>query len=450
MLESFLTMLPAPRPGMIPFSAYMERCLYDPEWGYYTSGQVDFGYGGDFWTYPHRLSPWFGELVAQRILTWWEGEPFCVVDVAAGHGMFLRDIATALRRERPEWSENLRAIALDRSSANLVVEGVEFINASAAELRDVLPRPFQGVVVANELFDALAADVYRVEAGGRQRLVVDASVPLDQLLGQPEGADCVWFGAWEPAPADPYLDSRAGLRPDREVAHAAHAPSAGPIASAIGGLLAEPGARGATFLFDYGGVSHHIWDEGCREPHIRTYGGEREHDPFETPGLVDLTWDVDFTWLAEKLRDAGADVVFFGVQGALDPHFLLWSPPWKDQIVARCIEEGFDPMQALLEAWNVVQNFYVAPGFRILAAVSPGMPDLGLGKSDPLWLDEIAPTPAQLPVEALAALGDEAEKVIAALRPGGSPVDDLCDQGLYGLRWRVLEILGQGSGAASS
>jgi SAM-dependent MidA family methyltransferase len=439
MLDAFLTMLPEPRPGMIPFSTFMERSLYDPKWGYYSSGEVDFGYGGDFWTYPHRLSPWFGELVAKRILTYWEGGPFCVVDVAAGHGKFLRDIGNALRRERPEWAADLRVIALDKSDANLEVEGVEFVHASAQDLGDVLPRPFVGAIVANELFDALAADVYRVRDGVCERLLVGADDALDIVLDAPE-KDRIWYGAWERVDGEPYLEARTAIRPDRAEAVAAHGPEAAPIALAMGELLAESGARAAAFVFDYGGAAQHIWDAGTREPHIRTYGGEREHDPFETPSLIDLTWDVDFTWIAQKLREGGAEVVFYGVQGALDPDFLLWSPPWRDQIVAQCIKEGFEPMKALLEAWNVVQNFYVAPGFRILAAASPGMPDLGLGESDPLWLDELLTTPAVVPVEALGVLED-AEKIIAALRPGGSPVDDLCDQGLYQRRWEVLEIL---------
>lgn len=440
MLDAFLTMLPAPRPGMIPFSDYMERCLYDPKWGYYSSGEVDFGYGGDFWTYPHRLSPWFGELVAQRILTIWDGEPFCVVDVAAGHGKFLRDIAAALRRERPEWAHHLRAIAVDRSAANLEVEGVEFVQASADELLDVLPRPFRGAVVANELFDALAADVYRVRRGVTERLVVGTDDALEVVFDRPVGQR-TWYGAWEPAPSDPYLISRSNIRPDRDEAFAAHGPGTEVIAAVMGKLLAEPGARGAAFIFDYGGASAHIWDDGAREPHIRTYGGEREHDPFETPSLIDLTWDVDFTWIAESLRDAGAEVVFFGVQGALDNSFMLWTPPWRDELVSQCIKEGFEPMEALLEAWNVVQNFYVAPGFRMLVAASPGLPDLGLGRSDPLWLDEMVPIPRELPVEALRALGDDGDKIIAALRHGGSAVDDLCDQGLYERRWDVLDVL---------
>lgn len=123
--------------GPISFERYMEMCLYDPEWGYYTARRRErFGRDGDYYT-SAQLGTLFARLMAQRFSKMREelgGGDFTVIEVGAGRG----DFGAELRRVAPD----LRYVA------------VEYGDAWPAE-------PIRGCIFSNEFFDALPVRTYR-------------------------------------------------------------------------------------------------------------------------------------------------------------------------------------------------------------------------------------------------------------------------------------------------
>jgi SAM-dependent MidA family methyltransferase len=128
------------RDGPIPFRRFMEVALYHPDHGYYRHPRDPFGKAGDFFT-AEQVQPVFGTLMAARLRQLWRsmGEPqgFTVVELGAGRG----EMASAFA----EW----RYLPIDLDSGEL-------------------PAEFEGVVFANEFFDALPVEA-AVFAGGEFR-----------------------------------------------------------------------------------------------------------------------------------------------------------------------------------------------------------------------------------------------------------------------------------------
>ena len=145
---------------------------------------MSFGLGEDFWTFPQRMSPTFGAMLAERVLDLWRAigsevvaaeAKFSLVEVGGGMGQLLADTVRSLDQraegdaEVQELIACLDPIAVDRSPALLDQQNkrqkatrARYIQADATDLEDVLPTPFFGLVFANELFDAMAVDAVQV------------------------------------------------------------------------------------------------------------------------------------------------------------------------------------------------------------------------------------------------------------------------------------------------
>lgn len=232
-----------------PFGVYMDRCLYDPDTGFYASGRgVAGGRQGDFITSP-EVGPLFGAVLAQAIDTWWEaaGAPgsFPVVDFGSGPGGLLRALELAAPRCSSAWS----LIGVDRAHA----EPVE------ADLSGA-------IVIANELLDNVPFDIGMRTMGGDQRLLVDGRPPAHSTCWEPLG---------QPIVADvpigrpfPILTAASRL---------------------IDELLAQSPLR--VVAFDYGRSTTAALAE--RGGWLRTYRQhKRGEDPFLEPGAWDITTDI--------------------------------------------------------------------------------------------------------------------------------------------------------------
>jgi len=147
--------------GPISFRDFMERCLYDPNNGYYTTKCNSIGPEGDFYT-SATLSPVFGALLAKQLEQMWSlmGRPeFTIVEYGAGTGHLCRDIMTCLQ-SNPAMSANLHYCIIEKSplmrslARNIVNDRVEWQDSIAAI------SPVHGCVLSNELVDNFA--VHRV------------------------------------------------------------------------------------------------------------------------------------------------------------------------------------------------------------------------------------------------------------------------------------------------
>lgn len=140
----------------ITFAEYMERCLYDPDQGYYTSGRQVFGPTGDFYTSAHT-HPLFGEILADAfvdLLRNLDGGPFQLVELGPGDKRLARSIRSYLERTHPSVAMNLEYVPVD--------------------VGDVLPGQIRGIVFSNEFFDALPVHRVRVRNRRLRELYVQA------------------------------------------------------------------------------------------------------------------------------------------------------------------------------------------------------------------------------------------------------------------------------------
>jgi SAM-dependent MidA family methyltransferase len=295
--------------GWISFAQFMQAALYAPGLGYYAAGTMKFGAAGDFVTAP-ELTPLFGRTLAHAIAPVLTEPPVGdktkgeVLELGAGSGRLAVDVLGELERldSLPtrycilEVSADLRA----RQQETIARERPHL--AGRVHWLDALPTHFSGIILGNEVLDALPVElVHWTEAGPLVRGVV---VEGDAF-------------AWQDRPiADPILRARAEalkLAPGylSEINLAADA-----LIASLGNVL----ERGLILLIDYGFRQSEYYHP---QRHMGTLRAHYRHhaldDPFYLPGLADLTAHVDFSSVARAGIAVGLDLAGYTSQA----NFLL-------------------------------------------------------------------------------------------------------------------------------
>src|SRR3954466_14278751 len=128
--------------GWISFARYMELVLHEPGMGYYAGGARKFGSAGDFVTAP-ELGKLFGKTLARQLKTLTEGNP-SILEFGAGTGALAETLLDNLQCDYRilETSADLRARQHERLGTRV-------------QWLDALPARFSGVVIANEVLDAM-------------------------------------------------------------------------------------------------------------------------------------------------------------------------------------------------------------------------------------------------------------------------------------------------------
>lgn len=293
--------------GWISFARFMEQVLYRPGLGYYTAGARKFGAAGDFVTAP-EMSALFGRAVARQVMQVLTRSAPCVLEVGAGSGRLAADLLLELERlgGLPE-----RYFILDLS-ADLRERQQQTIAAAAPHLLsrvswlDRLPARFSGVVLANELLDAMPAHVVAWREDG----IFDRGVALDADGGF----------TWQERPATGALLAAA-----RQIGEQCQLPPGfeSEISLAVSSWAAEWGHRldrGALLLIDYGFPRREFYHQQRGRGTLMCHYRHHAHpDPFYLPGLQDVTVHVDFTAVIAGAHGAGLDLLGYASQG----QFLL-------------------------------------------------------------------------------------------------------------------------------
>ena len=305
--------------GWLSFARYMEMALYEPGLGYYSNpGQV-FGAAGDFVTAP-ELTPLFGATLARQVSPWLKdpalaGSGQVVLEVGGGSGMLAAQLLNALDNVG---NHEVRYLILELSAERREHQR-QTLKSLAPGLMDrvgwleTFPESFAGVVVANELLDAMPVQLFEWQA--------DAEAALQEM-------GVTWVDgqfAWAPRPADAVLTEtvtalRNRLGPEGAQWHSPYRSEVCPAQQAWMRTLADCMTAGVVLLLDYGFAApeyyHPQRDQGTLMCHYR----HRSHaDPFLWPGLSDITAHVDFTALARAATAEGFSLVGYTSMAA----FLL-------------------------------------------------------------------------------------------------------------------------------
>jgi SAM-dependent MidA family methyltransferase len=301
--------------GPIPFSRYMELCLYDPELGYYSRNAEQFGKAGDFYTSSdvHKV---FGRLLARQFEEMWRAlespEHIGVVELGPGRGLFAQDVLDWSANKFPDFFSALHYVLVESSPAlrariketladhlksgkaacvSEVAAGAEKIGRGTTS---VVPNQdhdewafapeMPTIVFANEFFDALPVEI----------LSPKGSLRIDAREGH-------FLETWaQPSPEElEFLDHYSiHPEPDERVEV--------PLASQqfMDGLAANI-HRGFLIAIDYG----YTREEQLAGRHRGTLKAIRHHsissNPYEAPGEQDITADVNFTALSSAAEERG-------------------------------------------------------------------------------------------------------------------------------------------------
>lgn len=338
-MRAHLANLIADADGALPFDRYMDAALYAPGLGYYVNGRRKFGEHGDFTTAP-EISPLFSQCLAAQVDECLQRlDNAAVLEIGAGSGRMATDLLVELERRNRLPQEYLileLSPSLQQLQKQSISEGCAHLLPRVRWLSRLPEEGFDGVVVANELLDAMPVHRFRRHADDWQELfVVDAEGALNERWQRVQSAGLIGaLDALLPTPSelpDDYC-SEINLRLQ-------------PWLQALAGCMRQ----GYVLLIDYGYSAREYYHPERSQGTLICHYRHRVHaDPYLLPGLQDLTASVDFTALALAGRAAGFELAGYTTQA----HFL--------------IDNGLDRLLAISDPGDVRDHMALMQGVKRL------------------------------------------------------------------------------------
>lgn len=294
------------REQRISFRRFMEFALYSPGLGYYMNGLRKFGRDGDFVTAP-EISPLFSRCVARQCAQILAAcDNLEILEAGAGSGVMAAEILLELE----QLGTLPQRYAILELSANLRMRQHETLQAHAPHLAprvvwlERLPEQFEGVILANELLDAMPVHRIRLTSAGATEQYVTW-----------DGERFIWADG--PLSETALHEHIAALPGDLPPGYTTEINlAAGAWIRSFAPLL----QRGVLLLIDYGFPAHEFYHPQRADGTLVCHYRHRVHnDPLTLVGLQDITSHIDFTALAHAGHDSGWQVAGFTSQA----HFLL-------------------------------------------------------------------------------------------------------------------------------
>jgi SAM-dependent MidA family methyltransferase len=283
----------------ITFQQFMQYALYKPQRGYYMNGLQKFGKEGDFITAP-ELSPVFGCCVAQQchaVLQALGGGD--ILEFGAGSGALVTSVLGELARLAclPEHYFILEPSAELRHRQQQTLQTQPWFDRLVWLTQ--LPRSIRGLVLANEVLDAMPVQCFRVEANGASLLMVE---------NHGDALHANWYA------------SDGGLPDFISDLPVGYGSEFNPQLNAWVQTVADMLTAGLVLLIDYGFPRAEYYHLQRDQGTLMCFYQHRTHaNPLIHIGLQDITAHVDFTAVAEAADQAGLMVAGFTSQA----QFLL-------------------------------------------------------------------------------------------------------------------------------
>ena len=323
--------------GRVPFDRFMELALYAPGLGYYVAGAPKLGPDGDFVTAP-EISPLFARCLAApcrevfSALRTKGSHQADLLELGAGTGALAAELLSALSIQEGPLPERYLILEpspelAERQRQTLAEQVPDLLER--CQWLDRLPEHFDGIVLANEVLDAMPVHRFQISDQGRvqeicvswdgERLVETLAEPatpaLQTAVERLQTAGLV---------TEPGYRSEVNLR-------------LAPWIHALGAML----DTGLLLLIDYGYPRTELYLAERSQGTLMCYSRHRAHgDPYRDLGLQDITAHVDFSALAEAGQAAGLRLAGYTTQA----NFLIGCG--IDALIA---EAGADDPMAMLE-----------------------------------------------------------------------------------------------------
>lgn len=335
--------------GKISFAEYMDLCLYAPGLGYYSAGSHKIGAEGDFTTAP-EISALFSRTLAHHVRDVLQQLPVKnILEFGAGKATMAIDLLLELEccDCLPEHYYIIEASAdLQQRQCKSIALAIPHLKNKIKWLTS-LPRHFEGVILANEVCDAMPVHSLQLSNDSVQERYITIS-----------GDELAWC---EDVPSHPDLLKRAEIIKSF-IDNRNYQTEVNLAAEAWLASIADTVQQGAVFIIDYGyPQSHYFHPERSTGTLMCFYKHQGHDNPLALPGLQDITAHVDFTALAQTAHENGLDVA--GFQSQAD--FLLSGGIIK----IACEDDGdnaFSQMQRATEIKRLILPNGMGESFKVL------------------------------------------------------------------------------------
>ncbi|GBE08414.1 hypothetical protein BMS3Bbin11_00712 [bacterium BMS3Bbin11] len=298
----------AAKGGAIPFSEFMNLALYAPAMGYYAAGQRRFGAEGDFVTAP-ELGDVFGQCLARQLAQIFVeiDAPCNILEFGAGSGRLAVTLVNELERlaALPEYYYILETSAdLQQRQRQMLTEQLPQHSERFVWLDSMPEQAITGVVLANEVLDAMPVEMFAVDDEGiAQQYLVES---VDESF------------QWNYRPADGRLAEQIG---ELELP-VGYSSELNPAIKGWVEMIAQGLNQGVVLLIDYGFPRHEYYHPQRSGGTLMCHYRHHAHcNPLTLVGIQDITAHVDFTAVAEAAITSALDVLGYTTQA----NFLLGS-----------------------------------------------------------------------------------------------------------------------------
>jgi len=286
--------------GPIPFSQFMEWCLYHPQYGYYQSERTRTGRNGDYYTSP-CVHPLFGGLIAKQLFQMSEqtgGSTFDVVEIGGGRGFLCQDVLQWTKKNFPAFHQRLR-YRLIETAPSFLKEQRERLEPFKKEGKIFWMDPeafeegknqIEGCLLSNELVDAFPVHQVIFDHGDLKEIYVtqDHGRLKEQWGGPSEPRIASYFQSLE-------ITLQEGQRAEVNL-------------KALDWMerVARCLRKGFVLTIDYGYLSKELYAPHRKEGTLLCYyRHQTSENPYERLGEQDITSHVDFTSLIRKGEEVG-------------------------------------------------------------------------------------------------------------------------------------------------
>ena len=323
--------------GPISLAEFISLSLYHPTYGYYARASCRTGRAGDFFT-SVDVGPVFGELLTRQLAEMWtvlrsrqsptpdrQAPFFDLVEAGAGSGRLARDVLDAAARHHPEFYQHTRLHLIEVAPTARAAQ-VETLGPHASKLvrssDSLSSAPIDGVILANELLDALPTHAVVMRKDGLREVFVDF---------KSTGGSNVQFVECERAPSTPELErylAAVGARLEAGWRTEINLEAPVWIREAARTLR-----RGFLMLMDYGHDAWELYSASHSAGTLTTFQRHTSEDPLlplQDPGEHDITAHVDLTTVTRAAESAGLVTL-----GRLDQTYFLLGLGLAEMLDAR-------------------------------------------------------------------------------------------------------------------